>query len=339
MPDYDATISPPKVITFSSTNSLNETNSSFQSIPVDLGLNDYDSVVVVDANIPKSFYNFPSGYNTFILQEGATQVTITIPPASYNINNLLTVLTTLLSAGSPNTWDYLAEYSLPVVGDTMFITFTVSGNTSQPSIIMASNSTSPFRQLGFDNNSTNTFSGGALVSTNAVNLSLVLTAYIQTDMVLGANNGILQQFLNIGSYPPSSVIYFQQINYDLNARRFNKSQINSWNFKLTDGFFLPIDTNGVPWSFSILFFKRNITHEVQRQHLNIKNQERMYNIQKKQEDLLDAVAGLVAPNEFPTSDAPNDLAQSYPLSTVESSEPKIIYPRARGQNEIQYPTK
>lgn len=310
---FNSTVSSPRIVTFSSENSISGSSHSFQSTPVDLGVNDFDSVVLIDANIPKSFYNFPSGYNTFTLTESGVPTTITVVPGSYNIINLVTTLSTLLTNASPNHWTYTVTYSVPTVGDTFYLTFTVS--TGTPSITMLAGELSPFRQLGFDDNTTYTFSSQKLTSVNAVNLALVLTAYIQSNIVSGVYNGILQQFLNIGSFPPLSVIYFQQINYDINTKTFNSSLKNSWEFSLVDDLFLPIDTNGVPWSFTLCFFKRANTHELQQTTLEMDQQQRMFDIEQQQKQILDNVRQLDLEDE-PFNDQVLDALL----------DPPIVYP-------------
>ena len=85
------------LIPFNSKNRVSGNASSFVSIPVDLNLNSYDSVVLLAASIPKSWYNVPSNYNTFTLTEKGVSTTITINPGSYNKVNLSTKLSTLLT--------------------------------------------------------------------------------------------------------------------------------------------------------------------------------------------------------------------------------------------------
>lgn len=293
---FDSTNTPPRIVTFSSLNAVTGSSSSFQSTPIDLGVNDYDSVVLLDANIPKSFYNFPNGFNTFRLTELGSSIIITITPGSYNVLNLITTLSTLLTAGSTSlghNWVYTVTYSPVTQGDTFFLTFSVSGNSGQPTITMLSGSVSPFRQLGFDDGNSYTFSSNTLSSVNAINLALVLTAYIQSNLVTSVYNGILQQFLNMGSTPPLSVLYYQQINYDINSKAFNRNNKNSWSFNLVDGLFLPIDTNGVPWSFTVCFFKRANTHEIHKNALNFEREMTIYNIEKQKREILNNVNELI----------------------------------------------
>lgn len=143
--------------------------------------------------------------------------------------------------------------------------------------------TSPFRQLGFEPSTTNTFASNTIKSTNAINLSYVLRAFIKTDMVLNAQDGILEEILSVGSFPPQSIVYYQQYNFDMNTREFNPNNINSWRFTLVDSYNQQIDTNGVPWAFSVVFFQRSITHELHKSELLINNEERLFKIEQQQQ--------------------------------------------------------
>ncbi len=320
---FDSTNNYPKIITFSSQGLDLTGDKGFQSIPVDLGVNEYDSVVVIDAEIPKSFYNFPAGYNSFTLTEIMVSVQIEIPARSYNKNNLLTTLSSVLTSASPHGYVYVASYSPPNEGDSFHIYFTVTGNAGvQPVFSMWSDSRSPFRQLGFNDDSMNVFSGNQLESVNCINLSLVSVCYLQSNIVTNSPNGILQQFLNIGQYPPLSMIYFQQINYDLNTKNFNQSNTNSWFFTLVDDLFLPIDTNGIAFSFTLGFSKRSTTHELHKADLYIQNEQRKFEIEQKQNELKDYVKDIGGEIvEGNTNIEPNS-------STILSQfiEPKIKYP-------------
>ena len=301
----------PRIVTFSSENLVSGSNSTFQSTPIDLGVVEFDSVICIDANIPKSFYNMPSNYNSFTLTESGSNVTVTIPVGSYNVNTLGTAIQTQLNAVSPHTWTYAVSYNTL----TFHYDITVTGNSGQPSITMYSGFSSPFRQLGFEDSSTYTFSTNKLSSVNAVNLALVLTAYIQSDIVVNTYNGILQQFLNVGSFPPMSVMSFQQINYDLNAKYFNAGSRNSWTFSLVDDLFLPINTNGLPWSFTLCFFKRNVTHEIHQTQLELQHGDRAIDLENQKQNLLNDIENLEYHDE-PSS------------STVlpELEDPQIKYP-------------
>lgn len=285
----DNTITSPLVINFNSKDRIQGTNSSFLSVPVDLGNNAFDSVCLVQASIPKSFYNVPSGYNTFTLQENAASVTITVIPGSYTRINFQSNLATLLTAASPNTLTYTVSYPASTAPETFHYTFSVNSAVIVCKFVLTS--TSPFRQLGFESATTYTFTAGVgsstLESVNAINLSYILRAFITTNLVSDATDGILEELLNFGSFPANSVMSYQQFNFDMNTRKYNRSTTNSWQFNLVDSFGQLIDMNGIPWAFSVVFYQRNSTHELQKTELQIANEERLYRIEQEQKKIED----------------------------------------------------
>ena len=70
---------------------------------------DYDHAVVLQVNIPKSYYIVQNGLNTFILQEGLSSVVITLPYGNYSRLSFRTQLQSSLNAHSPNGWTYVVS--------------------------------------------------------------------------------------------------------------------------------------------------------------------------------------------------------------------------------------
>lgn len=286
---FDQSLSTPVVLSFNSKDRISGTNSSFISAPLDLGYNQYDSVALVQASIPRSFYNVPSSYRTFTLRELGVNYIITMTAGSYNKINLATNLASKLTAASGNGWTYSVSYPSASQPDTFKYTFSVTGNTGQPSLIFTD---SMFRQLGFEENTTYAFSANSLVSVNCINLAYISRAFIKSNVCINAQDDILEEILNYGSYPMLSLAYFQQVSFDLNTRNYNPGNTNSWLFSLVDSFDQEIDLNGVPWSFSLVFYKRNDTHEIHKNELLIKNEERLFKISQEQEKIQNEAAGL-----------------------------------------------
>ena len=87
------------------------------SINIDITRSNYDKVCVLQFSCPKSFYNFPASKNTFTLEEtdlgGTTQTLITIPIGNYNVVNLCSTLSILLTTGSTKGYTYSVSYPLP----------------------------------------------------------------------------------------------------------------------------------------------------------------------------------------------------------------------------------
>lgn len=281
----------PTVVPFNSKNRLSGNASSFVSIPVDLNLNSFDSVVLLAASIPKSWYNVPSNYNTFILREKGVNTTITVTPGNYTKINLATKLSTLLTAGSVtlgNNWTYVVSYPAPTEPDDFKYTFTVSGNAGlQPSLIFST--ISPERQMGFEQSTTYTFVANVLTSVNAINLAYVLRIFLKSNICDTAQDGILAEFQNIGSYPSQSVVYYQETEIDVNTKVFNKTNLNSWTFTIVDSFDRIVDLNGIPFSFTLCFFQRSDTHELHRTDLLIQNEQRLFRIEQEQKKIEEEV--------------------------------------------------
>lgn len=325
---YDNTSSHPLVISFNSKDRIGGTNSSFLSTPIDLGLNKFDSIALVSASIPKSFYNMPTGYNTFTLTESASTRTITIPIGNYTKNNILIVLATQLNLSAPLGWIYTVTYTnTGTTADTFKITFAVTGNSSVQPIFTFQTKTSPFRQLGFEDNSTNNFVASSLVSSNAINLSYILRAFIKSNICRGANNGVFEELLNIGSFPSLSVMYYQQFNFDMNTREYNNDLINSWQFSLVDSYDTLIELNGISWAFSVVFYQRNNIHQIQKADLHIQNEQRIFQTQVSQMNLQNQLQSMDTFGVFHKS-------QYQPLFSVEPSSVGLV----DNIPEIKYPT-
>ena len=330
---FDNTSSPPVVISFNSKDRISGTNSNFQSKPVDLGVNKYNAICLIQASIPRSFYNVPSGYNTFTLRELGVNTTITIPVGSYNRINIKTAIATALNTSSPNGWVYSVSYPTSSQADTFKFTFSVSGNTGQPSFIFTTNMA---RQMGFDDNSTNIFVANTLTSTNCINLSYITRAFIRSDIVLNANDGILEEILNYGSYPMLSLAYYQQYSFDLNSRDYNPSASNSWTFSLTDSYGELIELNGIPWSFSVVFYQRADTHQLHKEDLLIRNEERLFNVSQQQEILkqqLEENIGVIK------EELKQDISTLKPIFPVLPFGSSSIIPNLLPVPEIKYPEK
>jgi hypothetical protein len=334
----DKTFNNPVVINFNSKDRVSGTNSNFNSIPVDLGNNQFDTVCLTQASIPKSFYNVPSGYNTFVLREfdGVTtaNATVTIPPGSYTRINFQNTLATLLTNASPDGLTYTVNYPASTQADTFHYTFNVNvGSSWDISFIFSA--TSPYRQMGFEIGTYTftdiTLTNSELESVNAINLSYILRAFIKSNLVADATDSILEELLNFGSFPANSVMSYQQYNFDMNSRAYNPNNRNSWNFVLQDAFGQEIDLNGISWAFSVVFYQRNKTHELQKTELQIQNEERLFRIEQEQQKINAAV-------NIPTTETTQTglLSSTTPLGEPSLSTVQPLYPVQSFGNTTQF---
>lgn len=144
----------------------------------------------LQAKIPKSYYLVGRGENTFTLTEGILSTTITIPVGNYTRTNLKTTLQATLTQSSPNGWVYAVSVPSSSQPETGKYTFTVTGNGGVQPIFTSS--ICLWEQIGFNENSVNTFSANQLTSTNVVKLQIEDFVYIHSDMCTNGNDSILQ---------------------------------------------------------------------------------------------------------------------------------------------------
>ena len=198
---------------------------------------EFNYVSVLAASIPKSYYMIESGYNTFILQENQSQVTITLQAGNYNRKTLASVLASLLTSLSPNKWTYSITYpNNALTYDTGLYTFLVTGNTSQPVFIF--NQNSPYQQLGFDISSSSqdsayNFNNGQLIAPNVAKLYIDDNIFIHSDICQNFNDNVLQEIYTGNNTSFSNIVYQNVAPKDY-AKKMTTNSSNIYNFYLTN---------------------------------------------------------------------------------------------------------
>ena len=265
----------PTPIYIDSSERVSRTDTSFISKPVLISAgNSYDAVVVSQVSIPKSWYNVPSEYNYFILNENGNAITITIPAGNYNRNNLAVVLPALMTSASLAGKTYTMTYpNTSIQADTGKYTFAYTPIVGGDNISIQVDNVSMFQQLGFNQSSTNSFVAGSLTSSNVINFQIINSIFITSDMCV--EEGTLQELHNVGISQSNAYIFFQQYNFDLTSKQLLTKNNNSWTFTLIDEFERTIDLNGVPWEMSLILYNRSDLHQLQKEELRIKNLEKI----------------------------------------------------------------
>ena len=115
----------------------NSTSVNDYKWPIGRVLKNVESVEVLYAEIPNSYYNIPEGSNTLQISMNSTTYTITIPPGNYSDQNIHTTLNTLISTIAVNVGPHthmsdLIEFGVNEVTTQLTITHktttTVSGS-------------------------------------------------------------------------------------------------------------------------------------------------------------------------------------------------------------------
>lgn len=262
-----------------SRNRLSGTNSDFiHEIPFPSNSN-FNRVAVLQCAIPKSYYNIPASYRTFVLVENLLSANITLDAGNYSRSTLKTALQTELNASSPNGWTYSVNVDSINAVDTGKFYFTCAQGVGQTVSFVFTDSM--WEQMGFDRYSTNTFSGTALTSTNVMNLSRENTVRIHSDIFVGTNDDILLMIYS-GDSSTFSYITFENIDVNFNSQAFVGVHQKKYRFFITTEDDIGLDTNGININFSLIFFN---------DHESIANTNA-----KRLEDLIKLQSALLSPN-------------------------------------------
>src|SRR6185437_15080993 len=211
----------------------------------------FTHVLIVEANIPKSYYLVQAGYNTFTIVENTITRTVTLTPANYGATCFRACLTDALNLGAPVGWAYTVTYPASSQPQTGKWTFTVTGNGgSQPSIVTTTN---VYEQLGFNANSTNTFIANSLTSTNVIKLQSEDALYIHSDIVTEVGDDTLQEVYTVG-IPDFGIINYKCSEWQVMAKPMQSAKSQVYRFTLTDENGRLMNLNGLNWVMTLMVF-------------------------------------------------------------------------------------
>lgn len=262
-------ISHSQIYYIDSSNRVSGTTSQFT---YELNINsDYDRCVVLQANIPMSYYLVRNGLNTFVVNENGTLTTITVPRGNYSALSFKTVLSDLLNAECK--WDY--TITLPNSlnePNTAKFNYSVSSNSTQP-IFIFGNDTLLHEQMGFNRNAQYSFVGNTLQSINVIKFIPEDTLFIHSSLVMDANNDVLQEIYNNNNVQFSNIAYHCN-SPDFYSKPVRDNKSNIYSFSLCDEFGQIINLNGLNMMITLLLYKRDNINEMIKNYI-------MYKIAKK----------------------------------------------------------
>ena len=178
-------------------------------IPIPKGFEGH--IMVSSVEIPYSFYNVsPEVENNIIKYNDGSDKTFTIPSKNYDIDELVSTLT------SANTFPFTATFDRP----TMKMTFT---NTSGGTITIKWTESNAEKLLGFSGNQDDVVAAGATTTSDfVVNLCSVHSIFIKSNISTG----------NIQSTRAGNSTTLQKISVDVNG--FNMIYLNQDDFRTTN---------------------------------------------------------------------------------------------------------
>ena len=243
------------------------TNENFKykfQIPTEEG---YDRVVLLSASIPNSFYLIQEGLNTFTLRENGVDAIVTIPPGNYSAKVFARIVGPLMTEASPNQWVYsIALPNQNTEPQTGKFTYSVSGNTSEPSIICTDLVN---EQLGFAAHSINTFTDGKLISSTTVNFGAESALFIHSDIADSGDSDVLQE-IYAGNTETLSYITYQCTAPELYSKALQTRQSSVFSFSLTNEKKQLMNLNGVDMQLTICLYKKDNTSLMMREYMQYK---------------------------------------------------------------------
>lgn len=246
-------ISNKKIFYINSNKRISGTHSNFTYyLDYDFNNNNFDSVVVLQALIPKSYYLVEDndGLNYFTVRELGVNRNIFIPEGNYSRGSFQTTVQSLLTSTSINGWVYTISFS-SLVGK---YTYSVTGNSSnQPSFIFNNEFYEPF---GFNKGVTYTFTANTITSVNIVNLNREDSLYLHSDIASDGTDDVLQEIF-ASSSADFTDIRFQNFNIEAYSKTLTSNSKNIYQFTLTDENDVHIDTNGVNLQITLMLFESN----------------------------------------------------------------------------------
>ena len=226
---------------------------------------EYDSVVVLDASIPKSNYIIDESNNIFVVSDPIPR-DIILPIGNYNRVGFAKVLLGLLGE------KYTINYDNMNRGED-------SGKyhfTCTEASIFTFGSNRLYEIMGFNINSTNVFTLDGLykiTSTNIVNFRPEGTFYILSDICQNHNNSILQNIIS-ASASDYNYITFHNPNPNEYSKDFSKIRSNVYTFKITNESFQDVFLNGINVVFTLMLFKRNNIGNLIKGFIKLKSLEK-----------------------------------------------------------------
>jgi len=245
-------ISNSKIFHINSNSRISGTNSDF-TYKLDLPKNnEYDSVCILEASIPKSYYLIQEGRNTFRIEDNNVITTITVPPGNYSRRSFQAKLNQLLpnhfevkyndTQSEPDTGKFLYHHNTPHANQRIYADSFI------------------YEQLGFDKNQVVEFqqfqNHSEVYSKNVINFQKETTLFIHSDVGQNHTNDILLDVFANGN-PDYSTIVWRVTDLESHSKSLQTQNNNIFKFTLTDENSNIIDLNGLPMLITLLVYKKN----------------------------------------------------------------------------------
>lgn len=237
------------IIQINSRNRISGTDSNF-TYKIEFPPNKtYNRVCVTRIKIPKSYLLITEPDNYFILLENGEETKIPLQEGNVGRRDFVRLVQRNMNLLSPNQWKYTIDYAGVGDIDDGKLTFRVSNNNSQPSIIIANGL---FELFGFNRNSTNVFEGNKLRSINQISFQAEDTLLLHSDLIKHSKRSVLQDVIATNGVSFSNIVWeCPETHANCKYLDGNHELVS---FTLTDEDDYPINLQGQNMVFTLLFF-------------------------------------------------------------------------------------
>jgi len=210
----------------------------------------YLTIAIQSVEIPYSFYNVSTNYNTIYYSVGGAFYTMTIPEGNYTAKTFITEFNSQFALGG-----HSKTATLSISKSTGKFTLTPSDDTF--SIIIYYEQTTATRILGLNENTTFNYNGGVgntfsypanLLGTQKIKIfSNALSCDNISSFHLGSND--LIDVVSVNASP------FELINYsntNIKESHMTANNVQQIDIVLKDEYNNEIDFNGIDWSISLV---------------------------------------------------------------------------------------
>ena len=206
-----------------------------------------DTCCVLSMTIPRSYYLVRRNQNSVTLTTDGIAQTFQIPLGNYTAINFITTLLGIINGLAVGTFamtlsTITGKYSYTYTGPASVVSFSFPA----PSMIG--------HQMGFDQNSVNTFVAGSLVSANVLDFVSTSTLFLHSDMVED-NTTILQEIYADNTTPFSNLVYNCKFP-GMYSKKMKSVSNEVFNFCLTDENDLEVNLNGHDICVTLLLYKK-----------------------------------------------------------------------------------
>lgn len=232
--------------------SPNSTSSTDFKVPIINNiLGRYVAYALKQATIPKTFYNITAGRNTIEILDSVNTKTIVVPPGNYDMATLLSTITALINAASPDTFTFAYDtITGRITATSTFANFAINPNALGVESLVID-------YLGWNLNTAYVSSTGSLTAPNAADISGLKVVFIEIQELQRFSQNTSNAFHNfivpVNGQFGDVIFYSDNSNFHqfFNIIGSEQSSLSLFTVRLVDQYGIPIDLNGREWEFTL----------------------------------------------------------------------------------------